>query len=67
VGKGMAIRMALDLGLNVSSENWVQNGTKVFDERESELRERTWFGCVLLERQLNSSFIWIWAVLIVGT
>ena len=46
----MAIHMALDLGMNVSSENWSRAGTSVFNSREREIRERTWYGCIHLEK-----------------
>jgi hypothetical protein len=48
--EGMAIQMALDLGLNVSSERWIRKGSTLFSERDRELRACIWFGCVQLDK-----------------
>ena len=42
--------MAIALGLNRSSDYWVRGkDSRVFDERERDVRDRVWFGCVQLD------------------
>jgi len=50
---GAAMRMATSLGLNRSTEYWLVNGGRMFDERFIELRDRVWFGCVQLDTSLS--------------
>ncbi|KAI0351048.1 hypothetical protein OH77DRAFT_1593133 [Trametes cingulata] len=47
---GMAVRMALDLGLNRNPDKWMHNGRELFTEREKEIRKRIWWACCLAEK-----------------
>src|ERR1700733_11497406 len=47
---GMAIRMAQDLGLHKSAEDWTRNGQPLFDEDQLVVRRRLWCGCVKVDR-----------------
>lgn len=47
---GLAVKMAFQLGLH-SSE-----ASKEFSPLEREIRKRTWFGCVVLDRTLSMTF-----------
>lgn len=51
----MAIHMALDLGLNVSSEYWKQDGEATFSIGTVNMRERIWYGCIHLDRFVPTS------------
>ena len=48
---GMAIRIAEDLGLNRSVENW---SVSPFSEEEKESRKFVWYGCILMDRYVSS-------------
>ncbi|KAI0766865.1 fungal-specific transcription factor domain-containing protein [Trametes elegans] len=47
---GMAVRMALDLGLNRNPERWVHNGRELFTEKEKEIRKRIWWACCMADK-----------------
>ncbi|KAL4861208.1 fungal-specific transcription factor domain-containing protein [Aspergillus spectabilis] len=47
---GLAVKVALQLGLH-SSE-----ASKRFSPVEREIRKRTWFGCIVLDRSLSTTF-----------
>jgi hypothetical protein len=41
---GLAVKAALQLGLHS------KDASRVFPPQEKEIRKRTWFGCVVLDR-----------------
>ncbi|TBU44710.1 fungal-specific transcription factor domain-containing protein [Dichomitus squalens] len=47
---GMAIRMALDLGLNRNSDKWMHNGRELFTEKQKSVRKRIWWACCLADK-----------------
>ncbi|GBE81567.1 Nitrogen assimilation transcription factor nit-4 [Sparassis crispa] len=47
---GMAIRMALDLGLNRSAEKWQHDGRELFTPAEKQIRRRIWWACCFADR-----------------
>lgn len=47
---GLAVKAAFQLGLH-SSE-----ASKRFSDLEREIRKRTWYGCVILDRTLSMTF-----------
>ncbi|KAI0633886.1 fungal-specific transcription factor domain-containing protein [Trametes polyzona] len=47
---GMAVRMALDLGLNRNPEKWTHNGRELFTAKEKEIRKRIWWACCLADK-----------------
>lgn len=47
---GMAIRMAIDLGMNRNSDNWKIHGAEMFDEEETQTRRQIWWVCILSDR-----------------
>ncbi|KAL4070710.1 fungal-specific transcription factor domain-containing protein [Scleroderma citrinum] len=60
---GMAIRMALDLGLNRSADNWQCNGQRMFSAEENQVRKQIWWACCIadkwvfvLERNVSSLY-----------
>lgn len=46
----MAIRMAQDLGLHRSADNWIREGRNIIDERERMVRKRLWYGCLQMDK-----------------
>ena len=46
---GLAIRMALDLGLNRNSDKWQYRGAPLFGASEKQMRKQIWFGCVMAD------------------
>ncbi|KZT34004.1 hypothetical protein SISSUDRAFT_1053457 [Sistotremastrum suecicum HHB10207 ss-3] len=50
---GIAIRMALDLGMNRSGETWKRNGRHVFTEHQKTVRKRIWLSCVKLDKYIS--------------
>ncbi|EJD52017.1 hypothetical protein AURDEDRAFT_158861 [Auricularia subglabra TFB-10046 SS5] len=50
---GMAVRMAQDLGLNRSFDKW-RGGTSLFTAPEIQLRRRTWYACVIMDRYVST-------------
>lgn len=55
---GLAIRMAQNLGLQLSPNDARKKGlvTSCLTQLESEMRIRVWYGCVLLDREISMSF-----------
>lgn len=48
---GLAIRSALDIGLNRPVDEWVTpEGDPYFTERQAETCRRVWYGALLLDR-----------------
>ncbi|KAF8560118.1 hypothetical protein OG21DRAFT_1451878 [Imleria badia] len=47
---GMAIRMALDLGLNRAADNWQFNGRKIFSDEENQVRKQIWWACCIADK-----------------
>ncbi|KAI9570337.1 fungal-specific transcription factor domain-containing protein [Boletus coccyginus] len=47
---GMAIRMALDLGLNRAADNWQFNGRKMFSDEENQERKQIWWACCVADK-----------------
>ncbi|KAG9314135.1 hypothetical protein JVU11DRAFT_4920 [Chiua virens] len=47
---GMAIRMAIDLGLNRASDNWQCNGRRIFSDEENQERKQTWWACCIADK-----------------
>ncbi|KAH9894837.1 fungal-specific transcription factor domain-containing protein [Cubamyces lactineus] len=47
---GMAIRMALDLGLNRNPEKWTHNGRQLFTPKEMDIRKRIWWACCIADK-----------------
>ncbi|KAG7099704.1 hypothetical protein E1B28_001524 [Marasmius oreades] len=47
---GMAIRMAIDLGLNTNSDRWKQHGHDLFARDETQTRRQIWWICCLADR-----------------
>ncbi|KAI6136403.1 fungal-specific transcription factor domain-containing protein [Pisolithus sp. B1] len=47
---GMAIRMALDLGLNRSADNWQCNGKRMFSAEENQVRKQIWWACCIADK-----------------
>ncbi|KZN90865.1 putative transcriptional regulatory protein [Penicillium chrysogenum] len=47
---GLAVKAALQLGLHS------RHASKVFSPLEQEMRKRTWYGCVVLDRTLSMTF-----------
>lgn len=51
---GVAIRSALDVGLNRPVDEWrAPDGSAYFDKRGIETCRRTWYGCLLMEKYVN--------------
>lgn len=50
-GSGLAIRSALDVGLNRPVDEWrAPDGSPFFDERGIETCRRTWYGVLQMEK-----------------
>ncbi|KAI0915794.1 hypothetical protein AcV5_003616 [Taiwanofungus camphoratus] len=47
---GMALRMAVDLGLNRNAENWQHNGDVLFTPSENNIRRRIWWATCLADK-----------------
>ncbi|KAJ3767154.1 fungal-specific transcription factor domain-containing protein [Lentinula raphanica] len=47
---GMAIRMAVDLGLHRNSDSWKHHGHNLFSKNESQSRRLIWWACCLTDR-----------------
>ncbi|KAI9059123.1 hypothetical protein FKP32DRAFT_1580451 [Trametes sanguinea] len=47
---GMAIRMALDLGMNRNPDKWMHNGRELFGPKEQEIRKRIWWSCCIVDK-----------------
>jgi len=51
---GMAIRMAQDLGLHKSADQWMQGGTSLFTPLELQERRRIWYACVIMDKYVST-------------
>jgi Fungal specific transcription factor domain len=51
---GMAIRMAQDLGIHKSADQWMHGGTSLFSPVELQERRRIWYGCVIMDKYVSS-------------
>ncbi|KAF8625103.1 hypothetical protein AX15_005575 [Amanita polypyramis BW_CC] len=53
---GMAIRMAQDLGMHRSADEWARAdlGGKLFGKRELNERKRIWYGCVIMDKYVST-------------
>ncbi|CCM05010.1 uncharacterized protein FIBRA_07209 [Fibroporia radiculosa] len=49
-GIGMALRMALDLGLNRNSDSWRHDGRDLFTLKEKRIRRQIWWACCLADK-----------------
>lgn len=47
---GMAVRMAMDLGLNCDSSSWKIHGRDLFLPEENQHRRQIWWACCLADR-----------------
>ncbi|KAF9074901.1 fungal-specific transcription factor domain-containing protein [Rhodocollybia butyracea] len=47
---GMAIRMAIDLGLHRNSDSWKQHSHNLFSKEETQTRRQIWWSCCLADR-----------------
>ncbi|KAH9974092.1 fungal-specific transcription factor domain-containing protein [Lactifluus volemus] len=51
---GMAIRMAQDLGIHKSADQWTHGGTSLFTPVELQERRRIWYACVIMDKYVSS-------------
>lgn len=51
---GMAVRMAQDLGLHKSADQWSNVGIALFTDAELQERRRIWYGCVVMDKYVSS-------------
>ena len=51
---GMAIRMAQDLGMHKSADQWMHGGTSLFTPIELQERRRVWYACVIMDKYVSS-------------
>lgn len=51
---GMAIRMAQDLGMHKSADQWMHGGTSLFTPVELQERRRIWYACVIMDKYVSS-------------
>ncbi|KAL0951642.1 hypothetical protein HGRIS_008322 [Hohenbuehelia grisea] len=47
---GMAIRMAIDLGMNCDTAKWKSHGKELFSSEETQLRRQIWWTCMAADR-----------------
>ncbi|KAH9937840.1 fungal-specific transcription factor domain-containing protein [Epithele typhae] len=47
---GMAVRMAQDLGLHKSADQWTNGHGELFSSAELQERRRIWYGCVIMDK-----------------
>ncbi|KAI0962057.1 hypothetical protein AcV7_000982 [Taiwanofungus camphoratus] len=47
---GMALRMALDLGLNRNADNWTEHGQPLFSPVEKQTRKQIWWCCCITDK-----------------
>lgn len=50
---GLAVKAALSIGLHA------KDASKRFSPLEQEIRKRTWFGCVVLDRLVHPFALWV--------
>ncbi|KAI0652011.1 fungal-specific transcription factor domain-containing protein [Trametes meyenii] len=54
---GMALRMAIDLGMNRNADNWTTDGTTpVFTDAEKQIRKHIWWSCCICDKL---SAVWL--------
>ena len=51
---GMAIRMAQDLGIHKSADQWTHDGGSLFTPIELQERRRIWYACVIMDKYVSS-------------
>ncbi|KAH9992334.1 fungal-specific transcription factor domain-containing protein [Russula vinacea] len=51
---GMAIRMAQDLGIHKSADQWTHGGTSLFTPVELQERRRIWYACVIMDKYVST-------------
>ncbi|KAH9941542.1 fungal-specific transcription factor domain-containing protein [Amylocystis lapponica] len=51
---GMAVRMAQDLGLHKSADQWSSIGRNLFSSTELQERRRIWYGCVIMDKYVSA-------------
>lgn len=51
---GMAVRMAQDLGLHKSADQWSTVGRALFSPAELQERRRIWYGCVTMDKYVSA-------------
>ena len=54
----MAIRMAQDLGLHRSVDDWLRKGIPLFSNDQMVVRQRLWYGCVKADRSVSLPSVW---------
>ncbi|KAJ8454826.1 hypothetical protein ONZ51_g12801 [Trametes cubensis] len=54
---GMALRMAIDLGMNRNADSWTTDGkTPVFTDSEKQIRKHIWWSCCICDKL---SAVWL--------
>ncbi|KAI0375162.1 hypothetical protein BV20DRAFT_985517 [Pilatotrama ljubarskyi] len=54
---GMALRMAIDLGMNRNADSWTTDGkTPVFTDAEKQIRKHIWWACCICDKL---SAVWL--------
>ncbi|KAI0669742.1 fungal-specific transcription factor domain-containing protein [Trametes maxima] len=54
---GMALRMAIDLGMNRNADSWTTDGTTpVFTDSEKQIRKHIWWSCCICDKL---SAVWL--------
>lgn len=51
---GMAVRMAQDLGMHRSSENWICEDEAIFTHVQQQIRKRIWYSCVIMDKYVST-------------
>jgi hypothetical protein len=52
---GMAVRMAQDLGMHRSADEWARESMgKLFNESELQERKRIWYACVIMDKYVST-------------
>lgn len=51
---GMAVRMAQDLGLHKTADQWSCVGRVLFTPGELQERRRVWYGCVVMDKYMSA-------------
>lgn len=46
---GVAIRMAIDLGLNRNADKWQYRGADLFSPEDKQMRKQVWYGCIMAD------------------
>ncbi|OSD03232.1 hypothetical protein PYCCODRAFT_1388765 [Trametes coccinea BRFM310] len=54
---GMALRMAIDLGMNRNADSWTTDGTTpIFTDAEKQIRKHIWWSCCICDKL---SAVWL--------